>query len=782
MTIELTPEGLAARYRLLCRSTQVEAVTYPQTEQITVHLQALHKLLKHDLLALARRGSPNDFADIYFELQQELERFEEFCSFPALSQKVVVAFGGSFSAGKSSLINALLGRRLLVTEVDPTTSLLTYLLKGEQDAVHAHNLFGHRIELSNEEFLSLTHDEVERYGSNISRLLRTAFITLADFPWPNIALIDTPGYTKPEDQVQTSRTDEHIARIQLNAAQAIVWVIDVRQGCITENDLKFLATLQPNIPRLIVVGRADQKPTEDVLSIVSGIKKTLSERNLPFVDVIPVSTRKQNEWPVKPILKQLDVWSQMNRDLRFAHNFKSQFTRYARFIEEGQRQVQFHINRLNRILVMTDSPEAQADAEELKKNAENALASAKEHAKELGGLRHQFFSRLKAIGDAVSIPLPEPSEIDLLDSDCVDLQKLLIEQREQQGLSGPDEPEALRDLMKEYKSSRPSLFGIKKIPTLKMHSAAALDAHTRETYVQLIAALILAAGPVGKNQSELFKKLLTSLQLEDIRASLYSRASNLDVRELQECRRILREYWLAKSCLLDALILCRQNQPFDDSTVRLFSEMALFLGIQLIELAELSLLTGFILGFYKKVSYDNGDILLYSAWFRYIEGVHIDAHLWNEWSKIGPIQGSYVWDNGSDRTINLLATSFRSDFSFSIEKIRFIPDLLADTPKRLEDLGMKNKDVTGPELSEEEILNRAKEWEDIYLSMINPGPEPSIKEILNRSKEWEDTYIRSSFKNTIPSLNDKTIPIDKELRLTLRKILNDQRDEYLKKK
>jgi ribosome biogenesis GTPase A len=228
------------RYSLLCRATRVDPNSSAMVREIEHGLQVLENLLSNDLRTLARKGAPDDFADIYFALQRELERFREFCAFPVLANKFCVAFGGSFSAGKSSLINAIVGKRLLVTEVDPTTSLPTYLLKGEADKVTALNFFGHCIDMSDEEFLSLTHDEVLRYGSNVSRLLRAAFITRTDFAWGDLALVDIPGYTKHEEGVQSERTDEHIARSQLNTAQAIVWVIDARQGCITEEDVKFL--------------------------------------------------------------------------------------------------------------------------------------------------------------------------------------------------------------------------------------------------------------------------------------------------------------------------------------------------------------------------------------------------------------------------------------------------------------------------------------------------------------------------------------------------------------
>lgn len=628
MNTDLTLNEIAARYQLLCRSTQVEAAKDPQTQQIEVHLQALNQLLQRDLRALARRGSPDDFADIYFALEQELERFHEFCSFPALAEKFVVAFGGGFSAGKSSLINTLLGKRLLVVEVDPTTSLPAYLLHGERDAVHAHNLFGHRIDLSTEEFLSLTHDEIERYGSNISRLLRSAFITRADFPWRNLALIDTPGYTKHEDQAQGTRTDEHIARTQLNAAQAIVWVIDARKGCITEDDLQFLATVQADIPRLIVVSRADQKPAEDISAIVAGIKATLSERNLPFIDVIPVSARKKQEWPVEHVLTQLAAWSRQPRALRFAHNFKAQFTRYARFIEEEQRQAQRHLNRLNRILIMAESQDVQADAQELKQQAEDGLLAAKERAAELLGLRQRFFGELKAIGDAVDIALPEPSEIDLLETQGTELLKLLKKQREQEGRSAPDEPQALRDLMNEGETTKlSSLIGNGLEAQLNSHGAAGLDAHSRETYARLLAALLTAQGVVSDAQSQLFKALLGTLQLDDIRARLFAQAKSLNQDELRECRRIVQEHGLSKSGLLDALILCRVSQPLEATQVQLLSEMANYLEISEAEVFGMIRLAGYVLGLNQDESCLEGDTAPFNAWGTFVPMTDVEARI-----------------------------------------------------------------------------------------------------------------------------------------------------------
>ena len=148
---------IAQRYDLLCRASQSNMEQDGQRLQFAADLDVLDKIINHDLPELARSGSPDHFADILKDLNLELEHFREFCEFPDLAQKVVVGVGGAFSAGKSSLINTLLGKKRLVVEIDPTTSLPTHLLHGEQEQITALNLFRRRVILSQDEFASVTH-------------------------------------------------------------------------------------------------------------------------------------------------------------------------------------------------------------------------------------------------------------------------------------------------------------------------------------------------------------------------------------------------------------------------------------------------------------------------------------------------------------------------------------------------------------------------------------------------------------------------------------------------
>lgn len=441
----MTPSDPATsqqRYSLLCRALQATpAADDPQPVLDTV--SRLHDLIHRELLELARLGSPDDFADIYLGFARELARFREFCADPRLAEKTIVAFGGPFSAGKSSLINALIGKKLLVVEVDPTTALPAYVLAGEADAVHALNLHRLCVPLTDDEFASLTHDEAPRYGSQVARALSAAFVTRRDFPWANLAFIDTPGYTGRA--TAGDRTDADLAAAQLAGAHAIIWVASVKQGNLSEEDLAFLARLDPGIPRLVVASHADQVTDSDRAAVVERMCDTLAARNLPVLGVYAVSARPRQAELLAPLRAQLDAWNQTPRQQRFAHRFKALFTRYQRGLEREAAAARWQLHRINRIAILADGDLA-GDANELKTVVDERLDALKTVESHLHELRGRFFGELKRAGDTVGIPLPEPHEVELLEPRRSNLLERLVALREQEGREEPDMRMALVSL------------------------------------------------------------------------------------------------------------------------------------------------------------------------------------------------------------------------------------------------------------------------------------------------------------------------------------------------
>lgn len=96
---------------------------------------------------------------------------------PAIRTKTVIGLGGCFSSGKSSLVNAVASRRLLPTEIVPTTACPTYVVKGSEEKVILCNRFFTRSSLSLSVLPQLTHgyyaaDEEGEQPQDLSHLVR----------------------------------------------------------------------------------------------------------------------------------------------------------------------------------------------------------------------------------------------------------------------------------------------------------------------------------------------------------------------------------------------------------------------------------------------------------------------------------------------------------------------------------------------------------------------------------------------------------------------------------
>ena len=407
----VTPEQLFSRYQLLCKACQPDT---SMDARLNGELSQLESLIRINLVNLTHQGCPSDITDILDNFNHELARFRAFCEFPDLATKSVVGIGGGFSAGKSSFINKLIDQKCLVAEVDPTTSMPAYVMQGKEDRIQALNTNNCAIQLTQDEFSSLTHEEKLIYGSQIGQMLQSAFITLSDFRWQNLAILDTPGYSKPEDQDCSERTDENLARAQLNSANYIIWVVSAEAGVISEEDIAFLSSLNRDIPKLVLVSRADKRTAEDIPQIVKLIRTTLINHGISILGVVPFSTRKRASYSLEPVIEQLDQWNTTENTLQFSKNFKRLFLTYQRFIEEEQRNSTRALHKLNRILALSNDEDINQEAEDLLSLAKTSAEKLNQLQNDLSSLNHVFFKKLKEIGDLASVNLPEPSELEFV--------------------------------------------------------------------------------------------------------------------------------------------------------------------------------------------------------------------------------------------------------------------------------------------------------------------------------------------------------------------------------
>lgn len=414
-----------------------------------VDTSKLQEIIDTKIPETLKDNAPEDFFDIYMDFKAEYERFKDFILYDALIGKNIIALGGGFSSGKSSFLNALMGRSVLPEDINPSTSVPTYIMKGEGHTVRGINVFDADVQLEPRDIRAVAHGfgEIEDdddnqifAGTTLGHILESLFFATEYHTYDNVAFLDTPGYSKPDNSSYSTRTDEQIARGQLNSSNYILWFIQSDAGTITEEDIKFIQSLRPNIPLLIILNKADKKTLDDLESIKAKIKSTLDIKALRYIDVLTFSSRLDDiydenlrdyiETDITAIKEQLKAWNTGVYESNFARNFKVLFVKCREFYEENIDEESRKLQRLNQSITTLQLEDIDMEALEplqlMVKEAQRKVNNLKATKQILQELQNEFFTNIKYVADSVGIAMPEPSEIDLL-KDKVDNPLQLLE-------------------------------------------------------------------------------------------------------------------------------------------------------------------------------------------------------------------------------------------------------------------------------------------------------------------------------------------------------------------
>ena len=134
--------------------------------------------------------------------------------------------------------------------------------------------------------------------------------------------------------------------------------------------------------------------------------------------------------------------------MTFAKNFKRKFRIYEQFLDNEERKAHMQLNRLNRILTLSDDEDISANARELQNDVKSHLDYIQSIKADLMRLQQLFFDKLRQVGDDVDIEIPSLSAIEDFDFSGVNLLDLLVEVRESKGKSLIDYTHILRELTK----------------------------------------------------------------------------------------------------------------------------------------------------------------------------------------------------------------------------------------------------------------------------------------------------------------------------------------------
>ncbi len=208
-------------------------------------------------------------------------------------QELIVPVVGSFSAGKSSLINALIGEPLLPVAITPETALPTELRFAEKEWLQAVRSDGKEERRLVSE-LRAVQERTSEYALIRLYLNRERLRELEP-----LILVDMPGFNSPLDQ-HSKAIDRYLAR-----GAHYLFVMSVEEGALHKEAVERMEEVAAlNRHFSVVLNKADLRPASDVARIVDYVRDQLEDRQFAATVTAVSQSRAQD---VQQVLKGLDA-------------------------------------------------------------------------------------------------------------------------------------------------------------------------------------------------------------------------------------------------------------------------------------------------------------------------------------------------------------------------------------------------------------------------------------------------------------------------------------------
>ena len=186
------------------------------------------------------------------------------------SRPVRLAVVGEFNAGKSTLINALIGADVAPTGILPTTAAL------------------HHLRWAPDRFARIVFDEGHDPRERIVPLgdLRAATATLApqtirriELRMPlaflvRVEILDTPGFNAPDPH------HTKVARGAFEEADAALWLLDATQAMKQSERAVLEDAGRARLPIQLLINKADRMPEADVARVTESVATALTDLNI----------------------------------------------------------------------------------------------------------------------------------------------------------------------------------------------------------------------------------------------------------------------------------------------------------------------------------------------------------------------------------------------------------------------------------------------------------------------------------------------------------------------
>jgi small GTP-binding protein len=350
--------------------------------ELSEEFGSFSQLIETDFLEMAGRMAISDNASIYNEVLLFKNKLEEYVIFPEIFSKKIVAVGGGFSAGKSKLINLLIGEELLPTDTTPTTSIPTYIMEGNDTNFYAYNIYGLKSELDEEAIKAITHAFSEKYKVSLAQIMKNILLKSSSMKYSNIAILDTPGYSKSDHHKKELNKDEHMARVHLHSADCLIWVVDIEKGTIPNQDFEFIKSMNTNCPIFFVFNKADKKEATDIESIIELSRENVNNQGIECAGIGAISALLKKEYAQDSLFEFLNKENREKSVPNLCEKFLAIFSKYEGEIEKNILELRNELKELNEIALITSEKQAQELLRPLIADKKKRIAREKDKIKQ----------------------------------------------------------------------------------------------------------------------------------------------------------------------------------------------------------------------------------------------------------------------------------------------------------------------------------------------------------------------------------------------------------------